>query len=73
MDGLDLVVNDPNIMHGVATIRGTRIPVSVILDSLAAGASEAEILRDYPSLTSDAIRAALRYGAVLAREEVLPW
>lgn len=68
-----MVVNDPNIMHGVATIRGTRIPVSVILDSLAAGASEAEILNDYPSLTPDAIKAALRYAAVLAREEVLPY
>jgi uncharacterized protein (DUF433 family) len=73
MELADLVVNDPNIMHGVATIRGTRIPVSVILDSLAAGATEAEILDDYPSLTPASIKAALRYAAVLAREEVLPY
>ena len=69
---LDLVVNDPAICHGQATIRGTRIPVTVILDSLASGASESEILGDYPTLNSDAIRAAMAYGALLAREEVLP-
>ena len=72
MDLLDLVVNDPNIMHGQATIRGTRIPVTVILDSMAAGASEAEMLDDYPSLTAEGIKAALAYGALLAREEVVP-
>ena len=71
MELLDLVVNDPNIMHGQATIRGTRIPVSVILDSLAAGASEDEILHDYPTLPPEAIKAALAYAALLARGEVL--
>jgi uncharacterized protein (DUF433 family) len=47
--------------------------VTVILDSLAGGSTEAEILDDYPSLTPVAIKAALRYAAVLAREEVLPF
>ena len=72
MDLLDLVVNDPNICHGQATIRGTRIPVTVILDNIAAGLSESEIIDHYPSLTPDGIRAAAAYGALLAREDVLP-
>jgi len=64
---------DPNICHGQACIKGTRITVSVILDCLAAGMPEQEILKDYPTLTAEGIRAAVAYGAVLAREEVLPF
>lgn len=59
-------------MHGQACIRGTRIPVSIILDCLAGGMSDAEILEEYPSLTPNAIRAAAAYGALLAREEIIP-
>jgi len=47
--------------------------VSVIIDNLAAGMSEEEILREYPSLQPADIRAALAYAADLAREEVLPF
>jgi len=46
--------------------------VSVILDCLAAGISEGGILEEYPTLTAEGVRAAAAYGAVLAREEVLP-
>jgi uncharacterized protein (DUF433 family) len=53
--------------------RGTRIPVTAILDCLAEAASEAQILRSYPTLRSDHVRAALAYAADLAREEqVIP-
>lgn len=69
---LELVANDPDVCHGTAIIRGTRIPVTVILDSVAAGLSDAEIIDHYPSLTPEGIRAAAAYGALLAREEVLP-
>ncbi len=72
MELLDLIVNDPNIMHGQATVRGTRIPVTVVLDCLAAGMTPDEILDHYPSLTREGIRASAAYGAFLAREEVLP-
>ena len=61
---------DPNICHGQSCIKGTRIMVSVILDCVAAGMSEQEILKEYPILTAEGIRAAAAYGAVLAREEV---
>jgi len=63
------IVRDPNICHGQATVRGTRIMVTVILDNLAAGRTEAEILAAYPSLTREAIHAAVAYAADLARDE----
>lgn len=65
----ELIVRDPKICHGQATVRGTRIMVSVILDSLADGMTESDILAEYPSLTVDGIRAAAAYGAELARDE----
>jgi len=63
---------DPNICHGKACIKDTRVLVSVILDCLAEGMEESEILKEYPSLKKEHILAALQYGAMLAREEVLP-
>jgi uncharacterized protein (DUF433 family) len=69
---LALVVSDPDVLHGQVRIRGTRVPVSVVLDCLAAGMTEPEIVTEYPSLSVDGIRAAAAYGAVLARDEVVP-
>lgn len=71
MDPLDLISVDPAVCHGQACIRGTRIPVSVVLDALAEGMTEAEILVGYPTLTVEGIRAAAAYGAALAREELV--
>ena len=68
MNWRDCIVIDPLICHGVATIRGTRIMVSVILDNLAAGATREEILASYPSLTLSDIQAAMAYAAEIARE-----
>jgi uncharacterized protein (DUF433 family) len=68
-DQAGLIVRDPLICHGQATVRGTRIMVSVVLDLLAAGMTESEILDDYPTLTVEGIRAAAAYGADLARDE----
>jgi uncharacterized protein (DUF433 family) len=56
------ITSDPLILHGQARVAGTRVPVSVVLDCLAAGMSEAEILAEYPSLTPARIRAAVAYG-----------
>lgn len=64
-----LIVRDPQICHGQATVRGTRILVSSILDALADGMTEEEILAEYPTLTVEGIRAAAAYGAELARDE----
>jgi len=50
---------------------GTRIPVSVILDNLAAGLSVEEITTSYPSVSQEAVQAAVAHAAELARERVL--
>lgn len=67
-----LIVADPDVIGGQARVRGTRIPVSLVLDCLAAGLSEAEIMAQYPTLTVEGVRAAAAYGAALAREEIHP-
>jgi uncharacterized protein (DUF433 family) len=59
---------DPNISFGKPCIRGTRIWVSLIMDNLALGVSEEEILRAYPSLRKEDIRAAIAHAAELARD-----
>ncbi len=62
---------DPAVCHGKACIKGTRIMVSVVLDNLAGGASPEEIQKDYPSLSREAIQAAIAYAAQLSHERVL--
>jgi uncharacterized protein (DUF433 family) len=62
---------DPNVCHGAACIKGTRVPVSVVLDNLAAGVDRDEILKSYPSLKPEDIQAAVAYAAELAREWVV--
>ena len=69
---LEMISSDPQVMHGQAVIVGTRVPVSVILDCLAAGMTTHEITTEYPSVTPAGVRAAAAYGAALAREELLP-
>jgi uncharacterized protein (DUF433 family) len=64
---------NPEIMAGKPVIEGTRIPVELIVRMLAQGISEAEILKEYPRLEVEDIRAALNYAAmVLANEDVFP-
>ncbi len=62
-DLLERIAVNPNVCHGKACIRGTRIMVSVILDNLAAGISKAEILKSYPGLTLEDIRACVQTRA----------
>ncbi|MGH8926412.1 MAG: DUF433 domain-containing protein [Acidimicrobiia bacterium] len=69
---MQLITVDPDVLHGQAHIRGTRIPVSLVLGCLAEGLTEEEILEDYPTLTVKGIRAAAAYSAALASEDVLP-
>jgi len=71
MDWRERISVDPLVCHGKACIKGTRIMVSVVLDNLAAGVSPEEILRSYPSLSSEDIQAAIAYAAELARERVV--
>ena len=71
-DLLDRISIDPNVCFGKPCIKGTRIWVSLILDFLASGKSEADILEAYPDLQPEDIRAAIAYAAELARERVIP-
>jgi len=59
----DQIVVDPEVMDGVPTIKGTRIPVYVVLEMLEEGLSFEDILREYPSLTMEKIKAAIHYAA----------
>ena len=68
----DRISIDPKICHGKACVKGTRIPVAHVLAVLAAGESEAELLKNYPSLTHEDVMACLRYAAALAEEEMTP-
>lgn len=67
----ELLSSDPQVCGGELCASGTRVPVTVILDSLAEGATKEEILASYPSLRSDHVSAALAYAAELAHEERL--
>ncbi len=61
---------DPDVVHGRPAVRGTRVRVADVLSLLATGASEAEILEDYPYLESDDIKACLEYAAAQAGHAV---
>lgn len=65
------IVIAPDLHHGEPCIKGTRVPVAMIIGSLADGMSWEEILGAYPQLTLDDIRAALTYAAETVRHEWL--
>jgi uncharacterized protein (DUF433 family) len=68
----DRIEINPRVMLGKPVIRGTRIPVELILRKLSEGASEADLVDGYPCLKREDIRAAMRYAAdTLAHEEVV--
>jgi len=66
----DRISVDPKICHSKPCIKGTRIPVYIILELLARDTSSDEILREYPHLTKEDIKAAINYAAKLATEEI---
>ncbi|HEY64031.1 MAG TPA: DUF433 domain-containing protein [Caldilineae bacterium] len=69
---LDRIEINPNVMLGKPVIRGTRIPVELIIRKLSEGATEEDLLDAYPRLTREDIRAALAYAAeVLAHETIV--
>ena len=67
------IVLDPQILVGKPTVRGTRLAVELIIDLLAQGWTEAEILNNYPGLTREDVQACLSYAsATLRAEKVYP-
>ena len=73
MEKFDRITFDPNVMAGQACIRGMRITVSLVLNLLANGRSEVEIVQEYPELEIEDIQQSLRYAAWLAAENIYPY
>jgi uncharacterized protein (DUF433 family) len=69
---LDRISIDPQVCGGKACIKGTRIWASLILDLLASGMREEDIIGEYPGLVHEDVLAAIAYGAESSRERILP-
>ena len=68
-----VIVIDPKIHHGVPCIKGTRVPVSVLVGSIADGDSVSDLLAAYPHLTEADVHAALRFAAeAVNRADFIP-
>ena len=63
---------NPKVCFGKPCIKGTRIWVSLVLDMLADGTTEQELLKHYPQLTHEDVLAAIAYGAEVSRERIVP-
>ncbi len=68
----DLITVTPGVRSGKACVAGTRITVQDVLEYLASGMTEAQILADFPSLTSEGIRAVLAFAAARERRLATP-
>jgi len=65
------ITTDPEVAHGQTCIVGTRLPASVVLNTLAPGNSAAEVLKSYPSLRREAFKAAIAHPAQSNKERIL--
>jgi uncharacterized protein (DUF433 family) len=66
----DRIERDPRIAGGQAVIKGTRVTLRTVLASLAEGATVDEILKDFPTLTDEDVRAAIAFAAASAQEDL---
>lgn len=66
----EYLANDARIMGGETVFKGTRVPLRTILASLAAGESPESLLRSFPTLTTEHMRAAIAFAAASAREDM---
>ena len=71
MDWRDHITVDPEICHGKACIAGTRVLVTTVLDNLASGLDSEEITKSFPSVSREAVRAAISCAAALANDRVV--
>ena len=70
MDYSQYIARDRKICGGQPVIKGTRVTLRTVLASLAEGATVEEILADFPSLTEEAVRAAIAFAATSAQEDL---
>ncbi len=66
----DHIVRDPSVCGGEPVIKGTRVTVRTILASLAEGAGTEEIIKDFPTLSADDVRAVIAFAAASAEEDL---
>lgn len=70
MNYQDRIVRDPQIVGGQPVFKGTRVTLKTVLASLAEGATIAEILADFPTLSEEDVRAAIAFAAASAQEDL---
>lgn len=70
MDYEQFIVRDPKICGGEAVVKGTRVTVKTVLASLAEGATVERILKDFPTLTEEGVRAVIAFAAASAEEDL---
>lgn len=70
MNYRERIVRDPHIVGGEPILKGTRVTLRTVLASLAEGATTAEILADFPTLSEEDVRAAIAFAAVSAQEDL---
>ncbi len=70
MNYQDYISRDPEICGGEPVIKGTRVTLRTILASLAQGATEEQILRDFPTVNAEALRAVIAFAAASAQEDL---
>jgi uncharacterized protein (DUF433 family) len=70
LDYMDYIARDPKICGGQPVMKGTRVPLRTVLASLADGDTAEEILKDFPTLSEDHIRAAVSFAAASAQEDL---
>lgn len=70
MNWKDYIHSDPKVMQGKPVIRGTRITVELILEKLAAGETNEDLLKSYPHITQESIKACLLYAAESVRTDI---
>jgi len=70
MNYQDRIVRDPQIVGGDPVLKGTRVTLKTVLASLAEGATTAEILADFPTLSEEDVRAAIAFAAASAQEDL---
>ena len=65
------VIVDPEIHHGEPCIKGTRVPVAMLVGSIADGMTIEEVMKEYPQITREAVQAALAYAADVVRHDII--
>ena len=67
----NFIVIDPEIHHGEPCIKGTRVPVAILVGSIADGMTIEQVIQEYPQLHREAVQAALAYAADVVRQDIL--